>query len=70
MDANTTTAQEKPQEIKPGMQVCNAHILFAVNNDDEALAIKRKLGEAIAGLANVRLQFSMTTLPTRPIPEM
>ena len=69
MDANNGTTKTQPQDIKPGSQLCSINIMFATMSDDEAMAVKKQVGEAVAGLENVRVQFSMTTMPKRPIPE-
>lgn len=70
MEANVPAPTNQNVEIKPGMQVCNVQILFAANSDDEALNVKKAIASATAGLANVRISFSLTTVPTRPIPEV
>lgn len=69
METPNGTPKAQTQDIKPGSQLCSINIMFAATSDDEALEVKKKVGEAVSGLDNVRVQFSMTTMPKRPIPE-
>lgn len=49
-------ADEKTEDIK---QVCRIEIVFPVDSDDQAIAIKRDISEALKALPNKRFTFSI-----------
>jgi len=42
--------------------VCRIDIMFPVESDDQAIAVKQKVTEALAELAKKRIQFSITEM--------
>lgn len=44
-------------------EVCMIRVLFPVNSDEEAIALKKKIKEALADKPDAQMQFSIMPLP-------
>lgn len=55
--------QEQTMTEHTPKQFCRLQIVFPASNDDEAMAIKKKVGEAIAGIKNAQITFTLATVP-------
>lgn len=53
---------DKPQAIQ---QVCSIRIGFPVETDEQAIDYKKKIAEILSPIANVRIEFNLSTMPTR-----
>lgn len=51
---------DKPQTMQ---DVCAIRIGFAVKSDDEAIEYKKKISEILSPIPNVRIEFSLTSIP-------
>lgn len=51
MDENEKTTQQQ--------QVCTIRIIFAVETDEQAIEYKKKIGDILADIPNVQIQFSL-----------
>lgn len=49
-------SEETTKEIK---QVCRIEIIFPVDSDEQAIAIKREISESLKGVENKRFTFSI-----------
>ena len=47
-------------------EACTIRILFPVESDEQAIAIKQKIGEVISDIPDANMQFSLTTMPLPP----
>lgn len=47
----------------PKKELCTIRIMVQVESDEEALAIKRKVTEALKGNENAQVQFMLTSVP-------
>jgi len=71
MDGQTIAdTQSANVEVLPGTEVCSVTIMFVVESDLEAMAVKHRLREAVVGVKNVRMQFIMTNAPKRPTQDL
>ena len=51
--------------ITENKQVCRMTVTFPVESDEQAIAIKKKIGEATSELSEAQIQFSLMNLPTK-----
>lgn len=51
----------KPQKQT---EICSIRIGFPVETDEQAIAYKKKISEILADIAEVRIEFSLSTIPT------
>lgn len=51
---------------EPQKQLCQIRIMFAVDSDDEAIAVKKKISESLADKPDINIQFTLGSMPTRP----
>lgn len=58
---------ETEQKTQP-KQVCTIQIGFPVETDEQAIDYKKKIGEVLADIPQVRIEFSLMTLPPRKPP--
>lgn len=49
---------------QPKKEICSIRIMFPVNSDDEAIAIKKKITDILSGSPDVVIQFSINSAPT------
>lgn len=56
---------DKPQTVK---QVCTIQIGFPVETDEQAITYKKKISEVLADIPQVRIEFSLMSLPPRKPP--
>lgn len=47
-------------------QVCTIRLAFPIENDESAISYKKKIGEILADLPDVQIQFSLMTNPAMP----
>lgn len=57
---------DETEHHDPTPQLCTISIGFAVTNDDDALAVKKKIVEAVGNMPEVNIQFALRTMPQRP----
>ena len=48
-------------------QLCNITIMFPVKNDEEGVEVKKKIAVIVADMTNVRLNFTLTSLPSKMV---
>jgi hypothetical protein len=53
-----------PQALPVGSQVCSINIMFVTASDDEAMAVKRKVTEALTNVKTIRSTFTMNGAPS------
>lgn len=53
---------DEPQTPK---EVCTIQIGFAVESDEQAIAYKKKISEILADIPQVRIEFSLMSVPPR-----
>ena len=58
---------ENEQEVTV-KQVCTIQIAFPVKDDNEAIQLKHKIEQVLQDTPTARVDFRITTLPTRPGP--
>ena len=56
-----------PSPEKMASEICSIRIMFPVNSDEEALAVKKKITEAVSNIPDVHTNFSISTLPPKPL---
>ncbi|MBA7646412.1 hypothetical protein ES703_54176 [subsurface metagenome] len=44
-------------------QVCSIRIMFPVDTDEQAISYKKKIGDVLADIPNVRIEFSLMSRP-------
>lgn len=49
---------------QPKKEVCSIRIMFPVDSDDEAIAIKKKIKDILSGSPEAIIQFSINSAPT------
>ena len=59
--------KENEQPVVPPQQICSIRIGFPVDTDEQAIEYKKKLGAILADIPHVRIEFSLSTMPTRPL---
>lgn len=52
-----------PQQETSEKELCQIRIMFPVESDEEAIACKKKIKEALADKSDAQVQFSITTSP-------
>lgn len=50
----------------PKKEICTIRVIFPVDSDDEAIAIKKKISELLVSMTESQIQFSIMSSPTRP----
>lgn len=54
---------------KDQKEICSIRIMFPVESDDEAIAVKKKVGELLKDIPDSHIEFSIHTMALRtPIP--
>lgn len=56
-----------PQTDKSKQEVCTIRIMFPVESDEQAIACKKKLAEALSDISDVVTHFSIGTMPMTPM---
>jgi len=46
-------------------QICSIRIGFPVTSDEQAIEYKKKLTEILSGIPNLRIEFSLSAIPTK-----
>jgi len=54
------------KEEKPEAQLCRMSIMFPVDNDEEAIDIKKAISACVVSVPNVRMEFGLVTMPKVP----
>lgn len=54
---------EKEQKPIP-QQLCSINIMFPVDTDEQAIEYKKKIGNVLSDIPQVRIEFSLNTVPT------
>jgi len=49
----------------PITQICSIRIGFPVTSDEQAIEYKKKLTEILSDIPNVRIEFSLSAIPTK-----
>ena len=57
---------EPEQPVKQPQQICSIRIGFPVSSDEQAIEYKQKITAILAGIPQVRIEFGLNTMPTRP----
>lgn len=58
-----------PREVSPPQkELCTMRIAFPVMSDEQALDVKRKIGEILQGVENPQMQFSIMSIPDNDNP--
>lgn len=53
---------ETERKKQPG-QVCSIRIMFPVETDEKAIEYKKKIGDVLADIPQVRIEFSLMSRP-------
>lgn len=54
-----------PQTENSKPEICTIRIMFPVQSDEQALACKKKVQEALQDIADVSIQFAISNMPSR-----
>lgn len=54
---------DEKQEKAPPIQVCMIRISFPTESDEQAISYKKKIGDVLADISNVRIEFSLMSRP-------
>lgn len=54
---------ETPPKDKSKPEICTIRIVFPVESDEQALACKKKVSEALSDIPDVVTQFSISNMP-------
>jgi hypothetical protein len=54
--------------VPEGSQLVNVNVMCVVASDEEALALKRKVSEALAGTRTLRNTFTISDVPSQATP--
>lgn len=66
MDEQEKTAQP----VKQPQQICSIHIGFPVETDEQAIEYKKKISAILTDIPQVRIEFSLSSMPIRPMKPM
>ncbi len=47
-------------------QICTVNIMFPVESDDQAIAVKKKIAELLSDMPLVRIDFNLVSVPRKP----
>lgn len=47
-------------------QICSIKVMFGIENDEQAIAVKRQIEAAIKDTKTPRFEFILTPIPTMP----
>ena len=61
-------AEENGQPVKQPPQICSIRIGFPVETDEQAIEYKKKISNILTDMPQVRIEFSLSSMPQRPIP--
>ena len=62
---------DNKQPVNQPQQICSIRIGFPVTSDEQAIEYKQKIGAILADIPQVRIEFSLSSMPTRPLqPEL
>jgi hypothetical protein len=48
-------------------QICSIRIMFPTISDEQAIEYKKKISTLLAEIPDANIQFSLMTMPTRPV---
>lgn len=55
-----------PQPVKQPQQICSIRIGFPVETDEQAIEYKKKISAILTDMPQVRIEFSLSSMPMRP----
>jgi len=58
------------EKVTQPVQACRIIVTFPVQTDEQALAVKRQITDAISELPDGQIQFSLMTLPPNIMPPL
>ena len=58
---------ENEQPVTQPTQICSIRIGFPVTSDEQAIEYKKKITSALVDMSQVRIEFSLSSMPTRPL---
>jgi len=61
-------AEENGQQEQQPKQICSIRIGFPVVTDEQAIEYKKKISNILTDMPQVRIEFSLSSMPQRPIP--
>lgn len=50
---------DETEQKTPPKEICTIRIIFAVETDEQAIEYKKKIGDVLADIPNVQIQFSL-----------
>ena len=57
---------ETPNKDTNKQEVCSITILFPVDTDEQAIAVKKQIGDILSTIPDTRIEFRLSELPVRP----
>jgi len=58
--------EEKAQPVKQPPQICSIRIGFPVDSDEQAISYKQKIAAILTDIPQARIEFGLSSMPTRP----
>jgi len=55
--------------MTPTNQICRITLFFPVESDDKAIELKKKIGDVVADIPDVRFQFTIVNSPPPAEPD-
>ncbi len=59
--------ESNEQPVTQSEQICSMRIGFPVTTDEQAIEYKTKISAILADIPNLRIEFSLSSMPTRPL---
>ena len=56
---------DETEQKKQPAQICSIRIMFPVDTDEEAISYKKKISDVLSDQSQARIEFSLSSLPTR-----
>lgn len=56
--------------VKQPQQICSIRIGFPVETDEQAIEYKKKISNILTDMPQVRIEFSLSSMPQRPMQPM
>ena len=60
-----TESNEQP--VTQPEQICSIRIGFPVTTDEQAIEYKKKISAILVDMPNLRIEFSLSSMPARPL---
>ena len=61
-----TEQEQTAQPAQQQQQICSIRIGFPVDTDEQAIEYKKKLSAILTDMPQVRIEFSLSSMPQRP----